>query len=116
MSLVPSWFGVNVFGIGRVSAAAMPFLKKSKVASIVNTCSIAATAGISIIGFLLPQAALTIGAIFLVALVGLSFIAAFSSARVKYRDHSDKLFDQIMQSCDSSQESQIFYEVYKSYQ
>ncbi len=39
-------FGVNVFGIGRVSAAAMPFLKKSKVAAIVNTCSIAATAGL----------------------------------------------------------------------
>ena len=39
-------FGVNVFGMGRVSAAAMPFLKKSKVASIVNTCSIAATAGL----------------------------------------------------------------------
>jgi thiol reductant ABC exporter CydC subunit len=69
---------------------------------------IAATSGISIIAFLLPQAAISIGAIFLVALVGLSFIAAFSSARVKYRDHSDKLFDQIMQSCDSSQESQIF--------
>ena len=32
--------------MGRVSAAAMPFLKKSKVASIVNTCSIAATAGL----------------------------------------------------------------------
>jgi NAD(P)-dependent dehydrogenase (short-subunit alcohol dehydrogenase family) len=39
-------FGVNVFGMGRVSAAAMPFLKKSKFASIVNTCSIAATAGL----------------------------------------------------------------------
>jgi NAD(P)-dependent dehydrogenase (short-subunit alcohol dehydrogenase family) len=39
-------FGVNVFGMGRVSAAAMPFLNKSKVASIVNTCSIAATAGL----------------------------------------------------------------------
>lgn len=39
-------FGVNVFGMGRVSAAAMPLLKKSKVASIVNTCSIAATAGL----------------------------------------------------------------------
>jgi ABC-type transport system involved in cytochrome bd biosynthesis fused ATPase/permease subunit len=34
---------------------------------------IAATAGISIIAFLLPQAALTIGAIFLVALVGLKY-------------------------------------------
>jgi 2-keto-3-deoxy-L-fuconate dehydrogenase len=41
-----SVFGVNVFGMGRVSAAAMPFLKKSKDASIVNTCSIAATAGL----------------------------------------------------------------------
>lgn len=39
-------FGVNVFGLGRVSAAAMPMLKKSKFASIVNTCSIAATAGL----------------------------------------------------------------------
>ena len=39
-------FGVNVFGMGRVSAAAMPMLKKSKFASIVNTCSIAATAGL----------------------------------------------------------------------
>lgn len=39
-------FGVNVFGIGRVSAAAMPFLKKSKCPAIVNTCSIAATAGL----------------------------------------------------------------------
>ena len=37
---------VNVIGIGRVSAAAMPFLRKSKSASIVNTCSIAATAGL----------------------------------------------------------------------
>jgi thiol reductant ABC exporter CydC subunit len=69
---------------------------------------IAASSGISIIAFLLPQAALTIGSIFLVALVCISFSAAFSSARVKYRDHSDQLFDQIMQSCDSSQESQIF--------
>lgn len=39
-------FGVNVFGMGRVSAAAIPFLKKSKHAAIVNTCSVAATAGI----------------------------------------------------------------------
>lgn len=37
---------VNVVGISRISAAAMPFLRKSKSASIVNTCSIAATAGI----------------------------------------------------------------------
>jgi len=37
---------INVAGIGRVSAAAMPFLRKSKSAAIVNTCSIAATAGL----------------------------------------------------------------------
>lgn len=37
---------VNVVGISRVTAAAMPFLRKSKSASIVNTCSIAATAGL----------------------------------------------------------------------
>ncbi len=37
---------INVVGIGRVSAAAAPFLRKSKSAAIVNTCSIAATAGI----------------------------------------------------------------------
>lgn len=37
---------INVVGISRISAAAMPFLRKSKSASIVNTCSIAATAGL----------------------------------------------------------------------
>ena len=37
---------VNVVGTSRVSAAALPFLRKSKVASITNTCSIAATAGL----------------------------------------------------------------------
>ncbi|MEI6039639.1 MAG: SDR family oxidoreductase [Actinomycetes bacterium] len=37
---------INVAGIGRVSAAAMPFLRKSKSAAIVNTCSIAATVGL----------------------------------------------------------------------
>lgn len=37
---------VNVVGISRVTAAAMPFLRNSKSASIVNTCSIAATVGL----------------------------------------------------------------------
>lgn len=37
---------VNVVGTSRVSAAAMPLLRKSKSPAIVNTCSIAATAGI----------------------------------------------------------------------
>lgn len=37
---------VNVVGISRVSSAAMPLLRKSKSPAIVNTCSIAATAGI----------------------------------------------------------------------
>lgn len=37
---------INVVGISRVSSAAMPLLRKSKAASIVNTCSIAATAGL----------------------------------------------------------------------
>jgi NAD(P)-dependent dehydrogenase (short-subunit alcohol dehydrogenase family) len=37
---------INVVGTSRVSAAALPFLRKSKSASIVNTCSIAATAGL----------------------------------------------------------------------
>jgi 2-keto-3-deoxy-L-fuconate dehydrogenase len=44
-------FDVNVLGIVRVSRAAMPYLRKSAHAAIVNTCSIAATAG-------LPQRAL----------------------------------------------------------
>jgi NAD(P)-dependent dehydrogenase (short-subunit alcohol dehydrogenase family) len=42
---------VNVIGIARVSRAALPHLRTSAAASIVNTCSIAATAG-------LPQRAL----------------------------------------------------------
>lgn len=37
---------VNVIGTSRVSAAALPFLRKSNAPSITNTCSIAATAGL----------------------------------------------------------------------
>lgn len=44
-------FNINVTGIARVTSAALPFLRKSKHAAIVNTSSIAATAG-------LPQRAL----------------------------------------------------------
>ncbi len=44
-------FDVNVVGIVRVTRAALPFLRESANAAIVNTCSIAATAG-------LPQRAL----------------------------------------------------------
>ena len=44
-------FDVNVVGIVRVTRAALPYLRASEHAAIVNTCSIAATAG-------LPQRAL----------------------------------------------------------
>ena len=37
---------INVIGMGRMSAAAMPMLRESECAAIVNTCSFAATAGI----------------------------------------------------------------------
>lgn len=37
---------INVVGISRISSAAMPLLRRSESASIVNTCSIAATAGL----------------------------------------------------------------------
>lgn len=37
---------INVVGTARVTAAAMPMLRKSKSPSVVNTCSIAATAGL----------------------------------------------------------------------
>jgi len=37
---------VNVLGTARVSAASMPLLRRSKFPAIVNTCSIAATAGL----------------------------------------------------------------------
>jgi NAD(P)-dependent dehydrogenase (short-subunit alcohol dehydrogenase family) len=39
-------FDVNVVGIARVSRAALPHLRKSPSPAIVNTCSVAATAGI----------------------------------------------------------------------
>lgn len=39
-------FDVNVFGMVRVSRAALPHLRRSDCAAIVNTCSIAATAGL----------------------------------------------------------------------
>ncbi|MFJ9870659.1 SDR family NAD(P)-dependent oxidoreductase [Streptomyces sp. NPDC101165] len=44
-------FDVNVLGMVRVARAALPHLRRSRHAAIVNTCSIAATAG-------LPQRAL----------------------------------------------------------
>jgi 2-keto-3-deoxy-L-fuconate dehydrogenase len=44
-------FDVNVLGVVRTSRAALPYLRQSAHAAIVNTCSIAATAG-------LPQRAL----------------------------------------------------------
>ncbi len=44
-------FDVNVVGVARVTRAALPHLRRSPHAAIVNTCSIAATAG-------LPQRAL----------------------------------------------------------
>ncbi|MDQ0770407.1 2-keto-3-deoxy-L-fuconate dehydrogenase [Pseudarthrobacter defluvii] len=44
-------FDVNVLGMVRVSRAALPYLRRSAHAAIVNTCSVAATAG-------LPQRAL----------------------------------------------------------
>jgi NAD(P)-dependent dehydrogenase (short-subunit alcohol dehydrogenase family) len=37
---------VNVVGIARVTRAALPYLRQSSAAAIVNTCSIAATAGL----------------------------------------------------------------------
>jgi NAD(P)-dependent dehydrogenase (short-subunit alcohol dehydrogenase family) len=39
-------FEVNVFGMVRVSRAALPHLRRSASAAIVNTCSVAATAGL----------------------------------------------------------------------
>ncbi|NUT39689.1 MAG: SDR family oxidoreductase [Thermoactinospora sp.] len=44
-------FDVNVYGIVRVTRAALPYLRRSEHPAVVNTCSIAATAG-------LPQRAL----------------------------------------------------------
>jgi 2-keto-3-deoxy-L-fuconate dehydrogenase len=44
-------FDVNVVGMVRVTRAALPYLRRSQHAAIVNTCSVAATAG-------LPQRAL----------------------------------------------------------
>jgi 2-keto-3-deoxy-L-fuconate dehydrogenase len=39
-------FDINVLGMVRVSRAALPYLRQSEHAAIVNTCSVAATAGI----------------------------------------------------------------------
>ena len=39
-------FDVNVVGMVRVARAALPFLRESSSAAIVNTCSVAATAGL----------------------------------------------------------------------
>jgi 2-keto-3-deoxy-L-fuconate dehydrogenase len=39
-------FGVNVLGMARTSRAALPFLRRSEHAAIVNTCSVAAWMGL----------------------------------------------------------------------
>jgi NAD(P)-dependent dehydrogenase (short-subunit alcohol dehydrogenase family) len=39
-------FDVNVLGMVRVTRAALPHLRRSTTAAVVNTCSIAATAGL----------------------------------------------------------------------
>ena len=39
-------FDVNVFGTVRVTRAALPFLRRSSAAAVVNVCSVAATAGL----------------------------------------------------------------------
>jgi 2-keto-3-deoxy-L-fuconate dehydrogenase len=39
-------FDVNVFGMVRVARSALPYLRASRAPAIVNTCSIAATAGL----------------------------------------------------------------------
>ncbi|MGH3377794.1 MAG: SDR family NAD(P)-dependent oxidoreductase, partial [Actinoallomurus sp.] len=39
-------FDVNVFGMARMARAALPHLRRSEHAAIVNTCSIAATVGL----------------------------------------------------------------------
>ncbi|WP_439593797.1 SDR family NAD(P)-dependent oxidoreductase [Microbacterium sp.] len=39
-------FSINVTGIARVSSVALPYLRESDAAAIVNLCSIAATAGL----------------------------------------------------------------------
>jgi 2-keto-3-deoxy-L-fuconate dehydrogenase len=39
-------FDVNVMGMVRVTRAALPYLRESRHAAIVNTCSVAATAGL----------------------------------------------------------------------
>jgi 2-keto-3-deoxy-L-fuconate dehydrogenase len=39
-------FDVNVVGMVRVARAALPYLRRSEHAAIVNTCSVAATAGL----------------------------------------------------------------------
>jgi NAD(P)-dependent dehydrogenase (short-subunit alcohol dehydrogenase family) len=39
-------FDVNVVGMVRVTRAALPYLRESSAAAIVNTCSVAATAGL----------------------------------------------------------------------
>ena len=41
-------FNINVIGMARTSRNALPLLRKSKSAAIVNTCSVAATSGIPV--------------------------------------------------------------------
>jgi len=69
---------------------------------------IAGVSGISIIMWLLPQAAIYLFILFFLAITSITFISAFSSARVNYRPVADQIFDKVMQSCDAAKEAQVF--------
>ena len=72
------------------------------------TALIAGVSGLSIIFYLYPAAGFTLSLIFLTAIFMVPLLAAVTSAPRNEREHEAKLFSQVMQVAESSNEALVF--------
>ncbi len=69
---------------------------------------VSGVSGLGIIAYLLPSLSLVLSILFVVAMFVVPFISFFFSTNEEQREHEQKIFDAIVQACDSVQESLIF--------
>lgn len=80
------------------------------------TSVIAGVAGIGIISWLLPTLALVVATIFLLTAFLAPLLTALSQGNAHQHQHEGELFEQIMQSCESVNESLIFNYQYELFE
>ncbi len=69
---------------------------------------VSGVAGLGIIAYLLPSLSLVLSILFVVAMFVIPFISFFFSTNEEQREQEQRIFDAIVQACDSLQESLIF--------